>query len=370
MKKYKLYILLLSGLLLPACSNEEEPSPSPGGEDAFATISVSVDGLAGTKAAVDAGNENAIKSLTVVFIDTVHHEVAGQGYSEPGADGQLVTRLGLKTGKYKMLLIANKEKTESFDPANYYDGTASLENQAGDKGFVMSNIAEPVEITSGDNIINGIVKRMVGRVDLTLVVGWTDLDLVGINGLQFKPTQVFLANVRPQSNLFDTSEWPWLKEKPGHPVENTTGGHLCGIADYQKGGEIEDDNLPAAYLKEDLENKVMNNEDMIEDIAQFYAMPNSDTKEVGVAPVILYIKGDLYDNVKKKNVLSNRYYRIKLAKGVERNTTYKIEATIQGKGSPTPGDNKENIGLSTTIIIQTWDNVTLDKVTIDEEFEL
>ena len=108
----------------------------------------------------------------------------------------------------------------------------------------------------------------------------------------------------------------------------------------------------------------------LDNAASFYAMTNSATKEVGSYPVILYIKGDLYDSGNKKPVLSNRYFRSKLAKGVQRNTLYKIEATIQGKGSPEPGDNKENIDLSVTITVKSWEGKTLDVITINEEIEI
>ena len=49
MKRSKIYLFLLSGLLLAACSKEDEPVPTPGGEDAFATVSVAVDGINGQK---------------------------------------------------------------------------------------------------------------------------------------------------------------------------------------------------------------------------------------------------------------------------------------------------------------------------------
>ncbi len=45
MKRNKIYLFLLSGLLLAACSKEDEPASTPGGEDAFATVSVAVDGI-------------------------------------------------------------------------------------------------------------------------------------------------------------------------------------------------------------------------------------------------------------------------------------------------------------------------------------
>ena len=78
----------------------------------------------------------------------------------------------------------------------------------------------------------------------------------------------------------------------------------------------------------------------------------------------------MYDSENDKPVLTNRYYRIKLAKGVQRNTVYKISATIEGKGSPEPGDNKDNVDMSVTIKVNTWDDVTLDTITINEEIEI
>ena len=47
MKRNKIYLFLLSGLLLAACSKEDEPASTLGGEDAFATVSVAVDGING-----------------------------------------------------------------------------------------------------------------------------------------------------------------------------------------------------------------------------------------------------------------------------------------------------------------------------------
>ena len=71
-----------------------------------------------------------------------------------------------------------------------------------------------------------------------------------------------------------------------------------------------------------------------------------------------------------KTVLSDRYYRIKLEKGVKPNTVYKLSAHIIGKGSYAPGVNQENTDLSVTINIQSWDGKDLDKITIDEDIEL
>lgn len=385
MKRNKIYILLLSGLLMASCSKEEQPSPTPGGEDALVTVSVAVDGVAKTKAEPETqpgdAKENAIKNLTVVFIDTARNEVIGHTYknvTESETDNNKVT-VALKTGTYKMLVMANTKEVNSFVPADYYDLIASLPEQGGEKGFVMSNIARDVEIKSieGDdknkNVISEKVKRVVGRVDLSkLDVNWKDEDLQKIEGLEFHLTQVFLANVRPESYLFDMTDWKFEADTDNkHPMEIKE-GYLCGIDEYFHGGDIaegneKDDNLskgfsPATTIKPDEESHT--------DLASFYAMTNSDTKESGSAPVILYIKGDLYDIKNNKPVLTNRYYRIKLAKGVQRNTIYKIEATIEGKGSPVPGDNKDNVKMSVTIKVNSWDDVTLDTITIDEEIEI
>lgn len=383
MKRNKIYILLLSGLLMASCSKEEQPSPTPGGEDALVTVSVAVDGVAKTKAESETqpGNEkeNAIKNLTVVFIDAAKNEVIGHTYKnviDGEADNNKVT-VALKTGIYKMLVMANTEEVNSFIPKDYYDLIASLPEQGGENGFVMSNIVRDVEIKAieGDkknvNEISEKVKRVVGRVDLSkLDVNWKDEDLKKIDGLEFRLTQVFLANVRPKSYLFDMMDWKFetgTGEK--HPMEIKE-GYLCGIEKYFHGGDIaegneKDDNLskvfsPATTIKPGEESHT--------DLASFYAMTNSDAKD-GAAPVILYIKGDLYDGAGNA-VLTNRYYRIKFANGVQRNTIYKIEATIEGKGSPDPGDNKDNVKMSVTIKVNSWDDVLLDTITINEEIEI
>ncbi|MCD8135262.1 MAG: fimbrial protein [Parabacteroides gordonii] len=371
MKRNKIYMLLLSGLLMVSCSKEEEPAT--GGEEAFATVSVAVDGLAGTKAdnATQAGSaeENAIKNLTAVFIDVAKNEVIGHAFKEITDGDENKVRVSLKTGNYRMLVIANTEETGSFTPVDYYGLTTGLEEQIGETGFTMSNTAREIEIKAGENNIDETVKRIAGRVDLSkLDVDWQDADLQNIEGLEFHLSQVFLANVRPQSYLFDMMGWSDIAEGETHPMEIKE-GYLCGIDNYFAGGEIAKGNEQAEYLKKDFAPAtiIKSGESGHVDLTHFYAMTNSDTKEAGQYPVILYIKGDLYDSVNGKNVLTDRYFRIKLAKGVLCNTLYKISATIQGKGSPEPGDNKENIDMSVTITVQTWDGVILDKIKINEE---
>ena len=381
MKRNKIYILLLSGLLMASCSKEEQPSPTPGGEDALVTVSVAVDGVAKTKSGdgvqskasetTPTKEENVIKNLTVVFIDAARNEVIGHTYKEiTSTESDNKVTVALKTGTYKMLVMANTKEVNSFIPKDYYDLIASLPEQGGEKGFVMSNIVRDVDIEAGANSINDEkVKRVVGRVDLSkLAVNWQDEDLQKIDGLEFHLTQVFLANVRPKSYLFDMTDWDFMNDAEKHALENKKDGYLCGID--KTGGDIVTENVLDENLLYEYKDVTINSTTSKTDLARFYAMTNSDTKESGAAPVILYIKGDLYDSKNNKAVLRNRYYRIKLAKGVQRNTIYKIEATIEGKGSPEPGDNKENVKMSVTINVNSWDDETLDTLKIDEEIEI
>lgn len=382
MKRNKIYILLLSGLLMASCSKEEQPSPTPGGEDALVTVSVAVDGVAKTKAESETQpgdeKENAIKNLTVVFIDAARNEVIGHTYKEmTSSESEKKVTVALKTGIYKMLVMANTKEVNSFIPKDYYDLIASLPEQGGENGFVMSNIVRDVEIKAiednnkNENKISETVKRVVGRVDLSkLDVNWKDEDLKNIDGLEFRLTQVFLANVRPKSYLFDMTSWGFDISTDKHSME-IKDGYLCGIGNYVEGGDIAKGNVKDDNLNQ--EDFVTNPDGSNQtELARFYAMTNSYKGSENVAgeyPVILYIKGDLYDGAGNA-VLTNRYYRIKLAKGVQRNTIYKIEATIEGKGSPEPGDNKDNVKMSVTISVETWEGVTLDTITIDEEIEI
>lgn len=374
MKHYTLYIMLLSALLLSACSDKDEPLPITGADEAYAIVSVGVDGIAGTKAlksetapgtepGIEA--ENEIYNLNVVFIDVAKNEVMAHAYREID-DKQDTIRVGLKTGAYRMLVIANAGNISSFDPQTYYDQIATLANQREENGFVMTNIPEVKNILKGENKIDATVKRVVGRVELSnLSVDWRDNDLKAIKDLEFRLSEVFLANVHPTSYFFDV---PVGEDGASMEIKKE---YLSGIKDYKVDGDIAKGSSFADYLRKEFTDYIVKKgDDTHIDLARFYAMTNSDTKEVGKYPVILYIKGSIYDSVNQKYLLTDRYYRIKLAKGVKRNTIYKIEATIQGKGSPEPGDNKENADMSITIITKTWDEVTLDTITIEGEIEI
>lgn len=383
MKRNKIYLFLLSGLLLAACSKEDEPSPTPGGEEVFATVSVAVDGIDGTKATkaeTDPGTtaENEIYDLNVVFING-NNEVAGRAFRKIDDDRDTI-RVGLKTGTYKLLVIANAGEISSFKPDDYYDKTVSLADQVGkpagqvgEKGFIMTNIAQDVEIkktaeNGGINLISETVKRVVVRVDLSQVDidnEWLEKNL---KGMKFQLSQVFLANVRPQSYLYDTGiGWTLPEGATPHTMEFIEDRYLCGIEKkLQVGGEIVAGSEYAEYLTKATDVTIAGNESH-KDIAGFYAMTNSFAKD-GVAPVMLYLKGSWYDAVNKP-ALTNRYYRIKLEKGVQRNTIYKIKATLKGKGSPDP-DIKDDATLSVTITVLSWEGEELEKYTINEEIEI
>lgn len=374
MKHYTLYIMLLSALLLSACSDKDEPLPITGADEAYAIVSVGVDGIAGTKAlksettpADEQGTdaENKINDLNVVFIDVAKNEVMAHAYRKID-DQQDTIRVGLKTGDYRMLVIANAGNISSFDPQTYYDQIATLANQGGKNGFVMTNIPEVKEIDKGKNDIKATVKRVVARVELSkLNVDWTDNDLKAIKGLEFHLSQVFLANVRPTSYFFDV---PVGQEGASIEIKK---GYLSGVEKYKESGEIAEGSTFVNYLRKEFNPNIVVGEskDFPTDPVQFYAMTNSDTKTDNY-PVLLYIKGSIYDSKKQEYLLTDRYYRIKLAKGVKRNTIYRIDATIKGKGSPEPGDNKDNIDMSATISVLSWKGVELDKILIEEEIEL
>ena len=310
----------------------------------------------------------------MVFIDAARNEVIGHAYKEiTSTESDNKVTVALKTGEYKMLVMANTKEVNSFVPKEYYDQATSLSDQGrDDKDFVMSNIVRNVVINPKENEIDEKVKRVVGRVDLSkLDVNWKDEDLKNIDGLEFHLTQVFLANVRPKSYLFDMTSWGFDISTDKHSME-IKDGYLCGIGNYVEGGDIAKGNVKDDNLNQ--EDFVTNPDGSNQTyLARFYAMTNSYKGSENVAgeyPVILYIKGDLYDSKNDKNLLTNRYYRIKLANGVQRNTIYKIEATIEGKGSPEPGDNKENVKMSVTIKVNSWDDETLDTIKIDEEIEI
>lgn len=396
MKHFKLYMTLLSSLLLAACSHEEEPSPTPGGEDASVTVSVSVDGVAATKASVSS-MENVIKNMTVVFIDKQNNEVVGHGYCLTEFKGYYgkyeytSEPINLKTGTYRMLVMANTPRISSFKATDYYDYISADFFQPDDGilvmdwGFPMSYVDEDITINNKETTITAKVKRVVSRIELRkLSVYWYDPDLKAISsGLKFKLKRVFVANVRQRTYLFDTSTW--LPEVDvAHPIECVEDKYYCGIEDLGlivEGGEIAEGNVNKSAVPyfpfmgdgmgKNFTNKLIAHRDSVVDLenVNFYVTTNSNTKD-DAAPVILYIKGDLYDSVNDKTVLSDRYYRIKLEKGVKPNTVYKLSAHITGKGSYAPGVNQENTDLSVTINIQSWDGKDLDKITIDEDFEL
>lgn len=408
MKLNKLYLPVLSALLLASCSegNGNEPGPDPTTlQDATITVAVtSGDGL-GTRAE-DPGNnaEKTLNNFAVIY--AIGDEVVGYGYQVRDKVDSTAC-VGLKAAKdgtkYKMLVIANAGdglikkdgkvvdfiKAPSFSWSYYQELLVELKDQSPANSFVMTSLSQEITVKPGFNYIgkgyfeqrdgqvvdeckdkefdNGVyVHRVAARVELyELGVSIKDDDLNAIIGLYFKLDSIFLSNVRDNSYITSDNDI----------LENEESGYLYGGGDNTfegEGSDIASSSEHVAFLGKPLRYganlafKVENGKkvdifdkfksdggDKDKDPGRengFYVMENRGVKTY---PTTLYLKGSFCKG-DDEIVLPNRYFRIPLDHAVERNHIYRIKATITGKGSYQPGENKDNADVEVEITLDPW----------------
>lgn len=411
MKLNKLYLPVLSVFLLASCSegNGNEPGPDPTVlQDATITVAVTSGDDLETRTNeypdIEGGN-NAEKDLNnFAVIYAIGDEVVGYGYRDKKDYIDSTACVGLKAAangtKYKMLVIANAgdglikkdgkvvdfTKAPSFSWSYYQDLLVELEDQSPANSFVMTSLPTEITVKPGFNYIgkgffenregqvveecksddfnNGVyVHRVAARVELwELSVNWKDEDLKGISGLKFVLDSIFMSNVRESSHIIGEN----------NILENTEAGYLYGGGKNSFEGEGSDIAISSQHVnflgkalrtkgqKFEVKNNmtvkthgvyVSGSTEDEEDATRengFYVMENR-----GTDTTTLYLKGSLYDE-NGKLVLPDRYYRIPLTNKVERNHIYRIQATITGKGSYQPGENKENADVDVKITLDDW----------------
>lgn len=388
MKRNKLFLAALSVCLLSACSKDDVPEPgtTPDADlqEANITVMVSTGDIvkqASKAEAAGTAEESSIKNLAIIFVRG--GEVQGYGYIDNTVLKQDTTNnVGLKAGEkgteYIMYVLANSflgSSMPSTNPEFYKNKLAELSEQGGDSGFVITNTPQKVLVMPGFNYI-GLhpnfdnragtqisskelpLERVCARVEMDkLSVAWADEDLKLIDGLKFRLDSVFLANVRRSSFIF-----PQEANTGVSKLEYKDSGYYYGGGKFAKGGDVATGSEPQAPGLGQSYNQLIANEKefvfpnfektALKEITS-YVMENVDKAEEGAYPVIVYLKGTLIDG-EGEIVLKDRYYRIKMTNSIERNKVYQIAATITGKGSPEPGDNKENVGLIATITLNDW----------------
>lgn len=131
------------------------------------------------------------------------------------------------------------------------------------------------------------------------------------------------------------------------------------------------------------DDKTVNGDEAHKEMPQFYvfemkgdkSMPsddlNVDNSPSGEIQTMLILRGNWYPNGKtigledKDLVKKDRYYRIPIKQdatsgviGVQRNTIYKIYATITGEGSKDPDTSELNACISFSIKVEPWKVIT------------
>ena len=98
--------------------------------------------------------------------------------------------------------------------------------------------------------------------------------------------------------------------------------------------------------------------------------PNNGGSLSGMIQTMLILRGNWYPNGKTEGlgndmVKRDRYYRIPIKQdatsgiiGVQRNTIYKIYATITGEGSKDPDTSELNACISFSIKVEPWTLIT------------
>ena len=129
------------------------------------------------------------------------------------------------------------------------------------------------------------------------------------------------------------------------------------------------------------DDKTVNGDEAHKEMPQFYVFemkgdksmlsdPGKSDSPSGKIQTMLILRGNWYPNGKTEGlgndvVKRDRYYRIPIKQdatsgviGVQRNTIYKIYATITGEGSKDPDTSELNACISFSIKVEPWTVIT------------
>lgn len=310
---------------------------------------------------------------------------------------QIVTIGRLVAGTdYDNWVIANDQSVKNTKQANIGSSHTTI-TKVGDQ-WTEGEAYYPVE-NSADNIS---LTRHVARVQLQAI----DCDFRNnYANASFELTDVYIANASNTSLIYADAE-PYSLDKA------TTYSHGCsyhrddyflvaGTTDVKALHKQMDKGIDiamtghdhASNMNEDgsinyngkswflFDDKTVNGDEAHKEMPQFYvfemkgdkSMPSDSDKgdsPSGKIQTMLILRGNWYPNGKTEGlgndvVKRDRYYRIPIKQdatsgviGVQRNTIYKIYATITGEGSKDPDTSELNACISFSIKVEPWKVIT------------
>ena len=240
-----------------------------------------------------------------------------------------------------------------------------IEKKSGAEGWTEKTSSyDPANIPDEDKIP---LTRHVARVQLQAI----DCDFRNnYANASFELTDVYIANASNTSLIYAAAE--------PYSLDNAiTYSHGCS---YHR----EDYFLVAGTMNEALhkfDDKTVNGDEAHKEMPQFYVFemkgdksmlsdPGKSDSPSGKIQTMLILRGNWYPNGKTEGlgndvVKRDRYYRIPIKQdatsgviGVQRNTIYKIYATITGEGSKDPDTSELNACISFSIKVEPWKVIT------------
>ncbi len=412
MKLKYLFLGLIGAAAFTACSNSDEPVVL-GDTDAYLSIGVT-DGMVKTKADPNAApDESKIERLTAFVFNadgSALVTVADTAFTVPTTDYHIkhmkvrikdYTGVGPSETTFKMVLVANSFDevkgaksiadlqdlltTKSIENFNYNNEIKPLLPMASNV-LKINTVKKNVEnwitnlaVAEEGNHATGIppstygnddfvqMTRLISRVELESLT--TDFKDGVYTDATFILDSVFLVNVRENAHFILPN------------VENTSAAYCRGsMASFERiQGIIYPSDEPAYILPSLLGKRYQrepsgviiypssNKYDFKDKGNMFvsYIFPNDFKVAEPATPyaTTLILKGEIVTTNQIR--LSNRYFHITIKdvdknEYVKPNTIYRINATINGVGSPNPDDIPMNIGISAKITVLDWKLVNQD----------
>lgn len=408
MRLQNLFFATMVACAFSACSNDDDPNiPNPGQElDATLTVAFNAVGNNGStlksfsKADADADNQfDKVNTIGIAVFNkgAMGSVIADEGlisYQErtigAGADADTTACIAAKSGRVRILVVANPTKDLFSKATNYDEFLAAASTEAIDpQSLLMSSAYKDVELKRGRNMIgakkvfdgkegelidpsNIKVYRNVARIEVPQIKVAPRDGFGNGHTAKFTLSAIYVSKVRSTAMVFGNPNdaWSSVVNSAANLIEGETiNANRASYPNYVKAFSK---NNVVKYGQSETGVLELNEND-----TRLFVYDNSSTAPIDTTSATRLVIRGTYEYTTDGGASSesvDAYWTTMINNatpqggegefdahcGVLRNVKYLVNVTITGPGSSTEEIESNAASLTTNVEVVPWGQITLD----------